>query len=296
MGVFRYDSDLMLGIGRIVDLAWLNILCIICSIPIFTFGAAITAKYYVSMKLERGEAPGITKTFFKAFKDNFVEDFKATIILLFVYAFFAVDWYLIIKSNASGMITIFTGMLAIFSLMFMVITFCIFPMIARFQMRTFDAFRNALVFGVVHLPRVALGVFLAIIPFVISIWYYKWAWLIWLFIATLALYYNSKFFVKCFDKLEEKTFGPKEPVEEDPDYVLGDGYEEGMAATEKADTEEKDSEAEADAVDTEEESKESEEPKKDLEEESEKDLEEDSADLEEESEEETEKDSDKASE
>lgn len=295
MGVFRYDSDLMLGIGRIVDLAWLNILCIICSIPIFTFGAAITAKYYVSMKLERGEAPGITKTFFKAFKDNFVEDFKATIILLFVYAFFAVDWYLIIKSNASGMITIFTGMLAIFSLMFMVITFCIFPMIARFQMRTFDAFRNALVFGVVHLPRVALGVFLAIIPFVISIWYYKWAWLIWLFIATMALYYNSKFFVKCFDKLEEKTFGPKEPVEEDPDYVLGDGYEEDMAATEKSDTEiaetdteENDSEAETDAVDAEEESKE---PEKDLEE----DLEEDSADLEEKSEE-SEKDSNKDSE
>jgi uncharacterized membrane protein YesL len=284
MDIFRYDSDLMQAISRVADLAWLNILCFICSIPLITIGSAMTAKYYVAMKLERGEALGVTRTFFRNFKDNFRQNIVVSIILVLIYAFFALDWYLIIKSNASGMITIFTGMLAIFSLMFMVITFCIFPMIARFQMRTFDAFRNALVFGVVHLPRVALGVFLAIIPFVISIWYYKWAWLIWLFIATMALYYNSKFFVKCFDKLEEKTFGPKEPVEEDPDYVLGDGYEEDMAATEKADTEisetdteENDSEAEADAVDAEEES-----------EEPEKDLEKDSADLEEESEEESE--------
>lgn len=240
MGVFKYDSDLMLTIGRIADLAWLNILCAICCIPIFTSGAAVTAKYYVSMKLERGEALGITKTFFKAFKDNFVEDLKATIILMFVYAFFGADWFVIIKSNANGMITIFTGMLAIFSLMFLVITFCIFPMIARFQMRTFDAFRNALVFGVVHLPRVALGVFMAVIPYIISIWYYKWAWLIWLFVATFALYYNSKFFVKSFDKLEEKTFGPKEPEEEDPDYVLEDrdAYDDAKGSEEIAGTEE----------------------------------------------------------
>ena len=239
MGVFRYDSDLMLGIGRVADLAWLNILCFICSIPVFTFGAAVTAKYYVGMKLERGETVGVTKTFFHAFKVNFLEDLKATLILFCIYAFFGADWFLIIRSNASGMQTIFTGMLGIFSVMVLLITFCIFPMIARFQMTTFDSFRNALVFGVVHFPRVALGILMSVAPLVISIWYYKWAWLIWLFIATFALYYNSKFFVKSFDKLEERTFGPKEPEIEDPDYVLEDRVEDEIEAKTEAKTEAK---------------------------------------------------------
>ena len=109
-------------------------------------------------------------------------------------------------------------MLGMFTGMVLVMAFCIFPMLARFEMKTFDSFRNALVFGIVHLPRVVLGLIMFAAPFVISIWAYKWAWLIWLFAACVALYYNSRFFIKSFDKLEEKTFGPKEAVE-DPEYL-----------------------------------------------------------------------------
>ena len=216
MGIFRYDSDFMQGISKVVDLAWLNILCVLCSIPVFTFGAAVSAKYYVAMKIERGQAPVVTSTFFRAFKDNFRQDVKATMIMILVYAFFAADWYIIIKSNG-GIQVIFTGMLAIFSVMFMIITFCIFPMISRFEMKTFDAFRNALVFGIIHLPRVLLGIILAVLPYIIGIWYFKWAWLIWLFAACVMLYYNSRFFIKSFDKLEERTFGVKKSDEESED-------------------------------------------------------------------------------
>ena len=218
MDVFRYDSDLMLGIGKAADFAWLNILCAICSIPIFTAGAAITAKYYTAMKLERGEGIGVTKTFFRAFKENFVQDLKVTCILMLICAFFAYDWFYIIKQGSGALNPIVIGMLGMFTGMVLVMAFCIFPMLARFEMKTFDSFRNALVFGIVHPPRVVLGLIMFAAPFVISIWAYKWAWLIWLFAACVALYYNSRFFIKSFDKLEEKTFGPKEAVE-DPEYL-----------------------------------------------------------------------------
>ena len=157
MDVFRYDSDLMLGIGKAADFAWLNILCAICSIPIFTAGAAITAKYYTAMKLERGEGIGVTKTFFRAFKENFVQDLKVTCILMLICAFFAYDWFYIIKQGSGSLNPIATGMLFMFTGMVLVMAFCIFPMLARFEMKTFDSFRNALVFGIVHLPRVVLG-------------------------------------------------------------------------------------------------------------------------------------------
>ncbi len=220
MDFFKPDSELMQAISRAADLAWLNILCFICSIPVFTIGASISAKYYVAMKMERGQAPVVTTTFFRAFKANFLQDLKITSIMILICAFFGVDWYLIIRSNANSVPVIAVGMLAIFTAMFLVAGFCIFPMVSRFEMKTFDSFRNALIFGVVHLPRVFLGIFMAVIPFVIGIWYFKWAWLIWLFVACVALYYNSRFFIKSFDKLEERTFGKKVVEEEpEPDFV-----------------------------------------------------------------------------
>ncbi|HBZ02742.1 MAG TPA: hypothetical protein DEO83_02895, partial [Lachnospiraceae bacterium] len=53
--------------------------------------------------------------------------------------------------------------------------------------------------------------------YIIGIWYFKWAWLIWLFAACVMLYYNSRFFIKSFDKLEERTFGVKKSDEESED-------------------------------------------------------------------------------
>ena len=49
MGFLRYDSDFMVMLGRIADYVILNVLCVIFSIPLFTVGAAVTAKYYVAI-------------------------------------------------------------------------------------------------------------------------------------------------------------------------------------------------------------------------------------------------------
>ena len=68
-------------ISTVADLIILDILCIICSIPIVTYGAASSAKYYVAMKKIRGEDTGTIKPFFKAFFQNFkqkFDDFKAS--------------------------------------------------------------------------------------------------------------------------------------------------------------------------------------------------------------------------
>jgi hypothetical protein len=55
-----------------------------------------------------------------------------------------------------------------------------------------------------HFVRILLAVALFVLPFIISIWYLKWAWLICLFAHCVMLHYNSLFFIKEFDRLEEK--------------------------------------------------------------------------------------------
>ena len=202
----------------------------------------MSAKYYVAMKLERGEGGSVTKAFFHSFKQNLLQNTWITFILLLVVGFFAFDWWLIILNGTQIMGPILIGLLTIFSIMFAIIIFCIFPLLARFTMGNFAAFRNALIFGLVHLPRVVIGFVVVMSPYIIGIWYYKWAWLIWLGVESMALYYNAIFFIKKFEILEEKTFGTvsnpyktQQEIEEEDLKPLFDGEEEG-AETEDSET------------------------------------------------------------
>ena len=49
MKFFNLDSPVMVFLSKVANLMILNVLTIICCIPIFTAGAAIAARYYVTM-------------------------------------------------------------------------------------------------------------------------------------------------------------------------------------------------------------------------------------------------------
>ena len=68
---FNMDNKFFTVMGRIADLCILNIICLVCCIPIVTAGASITAMYYVTLKMVRNEEAYIVRSFFKSFKDVF---------------------------------------------------------------------------------------------------------------------------------------------------------------------------------------------------------------------------------
>ena len=70
-GFFNMDSPVMRFLSRVCDLMILNLLCLICCIPIITIGASITALYSVTLKMVKGEETYIVKGFFHALKQNF---------------------------------------------------------------------------------------------------------------------------------------------------------------------------------------------------------------------------------
>ncbi|MFQ7880190.1 MAG: DUF624 domain-containing protein [Blautia producta] len=71
MSFMEYDSPIMAGIGKVIDIIWLSTLWFICCLPIVTIGASTTALYYTSVKAIRKNRGYVTKTFFHAFKMNF---------------------------------------------------------------------------------------------------------------------------------------------------------------------------------------------------------------------------------
>lgn len=81
-GIFNYDNPVWRFIGKLGDLIILNILWIVCSIPVFTAGASTTAVYYVTLKLVRDEEDSTIRSFFRSFKSNFRQATGIWLIML----------------------------------------------------------------------------------------------------------------------------------------------------------------------------------------------------------------------
>ena len=95
MGIFAPDGKLAGFLNALGNLIVLNILTLICSIPIFTFGASMTALYTMVMRMARKEDGKIISEYFKAFKANFKQ---ATILWLIfggLIAFMTFDIWLL---------------------------------------------------------------------------------------------------------------------------------------------------------------------------------------------------------
>ena len=58
-------------VAALSDVIWAGVLWLVCSLPLFTIGAASTALYYVTVKCIRHERGSLTKSFFRAFRENF---------------------------------------------------------------------------------------------------------------------------------------------------------------------------------------------------------------------------------
>ena len=84
-GLFSPDNPVIaffIWLGRVW---WLNILWLICSLPVVTIGASTTALIYSCMKLRKDEGYP-TGNFFKSFKENFRQSTAIWMIYMFVGA------------------------------------------------------------------------------------------------------------------------------------------------------------------------------------------------------------------
>ena len=61
---FSMDNKFFTFMNKVADLCILNIICLVCCIPIVTAGASITAMYYVTLKMVRNEEAYIVSELF----------------------------------------------------------------------------------------------------------------------------------------------------------------------------------------------------------------------------------------
>ena len=212
--IFNLDNPVWNFMSKVADLVILNLLAIICSIPIITIGASWTAMYFVTIRMVRKEESYIIKDFFRSFKENFKQ---ATIIWLFALlaiGVFAGDVviYRMIPDQIPKVLMIAVLVLAYLVLGTMVY---VFPLLSRFDNTTKATIKNAFLVSVVNIPYTVVFIILMAIPFVLAVFVFEMAPFVLLVGFSLPAYIASIFWVRIVGKFEPVEVVESEPVDED---------------------------------------------------------------------------------
>ena len=144
--LFNMDNKFFTVMGRVADLIMLNVVFLICCLPIVTIGASLTALHYVTLKMTRNEESYIIRSFFKSFKQNFKQATVINLIMLAVAAILYMD--LRIVGNIDGtMSQVLYIVFFAFGILYMMVFLYIYPVLAKFYNSIKNTFRNAFLIG-----------------------------------------------------------------------------------------------------------------------------------------------------
>lgn len=158
--IFRWDSPLMRLMMLITNLICLNVLWLLCCLPIITAGAATTAMYYVLFQYITKQDDSVLKPFFKAFKENFKTVTPVWILhLLIGSALGAEAFYL--SQGAQLWLKVVFGLLL---LVYAGVSGYLYPIFARYNTSRKKAVFNSFALSTRHLFTTCCVVILNAVP------------------------------------------------------------------------------------------------------------------------------------
>lgn len=203
MNLFNLDNPVMQFLSKLADLFILNLLFLICCIPIVTIGPASVALYTVTLKAAKNEESYIVKSFFKAFKSNFKIGILTWLIALAAGMILWVDFRIL--PNLSGQFRqILQVLIMMITLLYLITVLYLFPYIARFENSVTGSIKNAFLMAVVNLPYTMLLAAITVLAILATLYInFSITGFVWLVIGFSGLaYINSIFFRKIFAKFE----------------------------------------------------------------------------------------------
>ena len=163
MSIFAADSKLTVVLNTIGNLMVLNVLALICMLPVVTAGASLTALYTMTMRIVRKEEESIIRGFFAAFKDNLKKSTMIWIPGLALLVFMAFDIWLL-RSITGTFGLVYRVLLFVLMLFIGMVLMHAFALTARFENTVKNTLKNAVVIVASHLPQSALMIVIFLLP------------------------------------------------------------------------------------------------------------------------------------
>lgn len=210
----------MSGLTKIADIIILNALFLICSIPVITIGATTTAMYYVTLKMVKDEECYTVKSFFKSFKQNFLQATGIWLIVLAV-AFLIYEDFRISGGQIAQSVAIpetLSLLLLVFliaaTLFFIFTVLYVFPVLSKFDNTVKNTIRNSFIMAISHMPSTIAIVLITFIPLALIYFVPQFFILIFAVFGFIA-YGNSFLFMRIF-----KKYIPEEVIADDASFSI----------------------------------------------------------------------------
>ena len=205
--LFNMDNKFFTVMGRVADLIMLNVVFLICCLPIVTIGASLTALHYVTLKMARNEESYIIRSFFKSFKQNFKQSTLIWILMAAVAVFLYMEKESLVTMPGS-MPQIFNYVILAVCIPLIAIALYIFPTVAAFENKTMTLITNAFYFAVKHIGYALAVAVITILPMTMTLVdakFFPVYLLIWLMFGfSLTAYADSWFMWKLFSPTSKR--------------------------------------------------------------------------------------------
>lgn len=163
------DNVVVRALSKLGDMICLNVMWLICCIPIITIGASTTALYTVMLKLVKNEEGYVFRGFLKAFKSNFKQSTIIWLIILILGIVWTVDFRVAGLMPGTAGLVLSAVFLALGFILLSVMLY-IFPLTARYENSIKAIFKNALILTVAKLPYTLAMVVIVVAAVVVSLW------------------------------------------------------------------------------------------------------------------------------
>lgn len=212
------DSPIMSFLARVADLVILNVLWLLCCLPVVTAGASTTAMYHVVRHLQEESISSVTRDFFRSFKSDFRQATPVYLLLLIPTAAVVMNAW-ILSAQSSDVVPVYVR--AIWMVSALMLTFVVsfvYPVMAYFDDTVWKTLRTAAVLAVAKLPRTvlisAINLLPIIMPFV-SLPFFLRVSIFWLLIGgSLTAYLNMLILRPVFKKIIDERPGADAPDSE----------------------------------------------------------------------------------
>ncbi len=159
----RTDNPVFRFMGKLGDTVLLNLVWLLCSLPVVTLGASSTALFFVTGKMSRGEEYRLFRDFFRSFRENLRQATVLWLILTAAAALFLADLWLGLHTDSPAG-NMYRGIGIALLLIWLMAEGFAFPLLARYTYSIgrliFDSLRLAVTKPHITITHILLSLWL----------------------------------------------------------------------------------------------------------------------------------------
>ena len=204
---FDMDNPLWQALSVVTDMVILNLLTLLCCVPVITSGAAFTAMNDVVIRILRQEESGILKNYGSALRQNLKKGICFGLILIAAAGLLYFD-YLCALAYAP----VFRYGIAALAVLVLALSIYTFALLARYENSLGKTIKNAAMLAIGYFPRTLGMVCFTVMLWLLGIRYYRFgAPILFMFGFSLPCYVSIALMRPVFDRLEKEKEEEEDP-------------------------------------------------------------------------------------